>query len=62
MLILTNGGPGTATQTIVLRIWSYVFSADKVGYGAAISVVLLLAILCLTLAQLRLLRSRRGED
>ena len=62
VLILTNGGPGTATQTIVLRIWGYVFSADKVGYGAAISVVLLLAILCLTLAQLRLLRSRRGED
>jgi ABC-type sugar transport system permease subunit len=62
-LILTGGGPGTATLTIVYRIWTYIFgSTDKVGYGAAISVVLLIAILILTLVQLRLLRGRRGED
>ncbi len=62
-LILTGGGPGTATLTIVFRIWTYIFgSTDKVGYGAAISVVLLLAILVLTVIQLRLLRGRRGED
>ncbi len=62
-LILTGGGPGTATLTIVYRIWTYIFGAtDKVGYGAAISVVLLVAILILTLIQLRLLRGRRGED
>jgi ABC-type sugar transport system permease subunit len=62
-LILTGGGPGTATLTIVYRIWTYIFgSAGKVGYGAAISVVLLLAILILTLIQLRLLRGQRGED
>ncbi len=62
-LILTGGGPGTSTLTIVFRIWTYIFgSTDKVGYGAAISVVLLVAILILTLIQLRLLRGRRGED
>jgi ABC-type sugar transport system permease subunit len=62
-LILTAGGPGTSTLTIVYRIWTYIFgSADKVGYGAAISVVLLVAILCLTVIQLRLLRGQRGED
>ena len=62
-LILTGGGPGTATLTIVYRIWTYIFgAADKVGYGAAISVALLVAILVLTLIQLRLLRGRRGED
>jgi ABC-type sugar transport system permease subunit len=62
-LILTSGGPGTSTLTIVYRIWTYIFgSTDKVGYGAAISVVLLVAILILTLIQLRLLRGRRGED
>jgi ABC-type sugar transport system permease subunit len=62
-LILTGGGPGTSTLTIVYRIWTYIFgSTDKVGYGAAISVVLLIAILILTLIQLRLLRNRRGED
>ena len=53
-LILTGGGPGTSTLTIVYRIWNYIFgSTDKVGYGAAISVVLLVAILVLTLIQLR---------
>jgi ABC-type sugar transport system permease subunit len=62
-LILTGGGPGTSTLTIVYRIWTYIFgSTDKVGYGATISVVLLIAILILTLIQLRLLRGRRGED
>jgi ABC-type sugar transport system permease subunit len=62
-LILTEGGPGTATLTVVYRIWTYIFgSTDKVGYGAAMSVVLLIAILILTVVQLRLLRGRRGED
>jgi ABC-type sugar transport system permease subunit len=62
-LILTDGGPGTATLTVVFRIWTYIFgSTDKVGYGATISVVLLVAILILTLIQLRLLRGQRGED
>jgi len=62
-LILTEGGPGTATLTVVYRIWTYIFgSTDKVGYGAAMSVALLVAILILTVIQLRLLRGQRGED
>jgi multiple sugar transport system permease protein len=62
-LILTEGGPGTATLTVVYRIWTYIFgSTDKVGYGAAMSVALLIAILILTLVQLRLLRGQRGDD
>jgi ABC-type sugar transport system permease subunit len=61
VLILTNGGPGTSTVTVVFRVWRYVFgTTDRVGYGAAISVALLGAILVLTVIQLRILRSRRG--
>ena len=61
-LVLTEGGPGTATTTIVYRVWRYVFGeSDKVGIGAAISLVLLVAILTLTLIQMRVLRGRRGE-
>jgi multiple sugar transport system permease protein len=61
-LILTAGGPGTSTLTIVYRVWTYIFgTTNAVGYGAAISVVLLLAILVLTAIQLRLLRDRRGR-
>lgn len=60
VLILTNGGPGTSTVTIIYRVWRYVFgTTDRIGYGAAISVALLLAIVLLTIIQLRLLRSRR---
>jgi multiple sugar transport system permease protein len=61
-LILTQGGPGTATITIIYRVWKYVFGeSGKVGLGAAISLALLVAILALTLIQLRLLRERRTE-
>ena len=50
-------------MTVIYRIWTYVFgSTDKVGFAAAISVVLIVAILALTLLQMRLLRDRRGVD
>jgi ABC-type sugar transport system permease subunit len=62
-LVLTNGGPGTATTTVVFRVWKYMFGAsNKIGMAAAISLVLIVAILALTLVQMRLLRSRRGAD
>jgi ABC-type sugar transport system permease subunit len=60
VLILTGGGPGSATTTIVMRIWSYVFSAsNKVGYASAISVIFICATLLLTLLQMWLLRDGR---
>jgi ABC-type sugar transport system permease subunit len=62
-LVLTNGGPGTSTTTVIYRVWLYVFASDnKVGFASAISLVLILAILALTLVQMRLLRGRRGQD
>lgn len=63
VVVTTNGGPGNATTTVVLIVWDYIFgTTGKVGYGAAISVILLIAILILTLIQLRALRDRRGGD
>ncbi len=62
-LIMTAGGPGTATTTIVYRVWQYVFAYDdKIGTAAAMSGVLVIAILALTLVQLRALRGQRGLD
>jgi ABC-type sugar transport system permease subunit len=60
--ILTRGGPGTATMTIVFQVQAYVFgnSQGMVGLAAAISVVLFLAILVLTGIQVLLLRERSG--
>jgi ABC-type sugar transport system permease subunit len=61
VLILTGGGPGSATTTIVMRIWGYAFgSSNKVGYASAISVIFICATLALTLVQMWLLRDRRG--
>ena len=63
VLILTGGGPGSATTTIVMRIWSYVFSAsNKAGYASAIAVIFICATLVLTLLQMWLLRDRRGPN
>lgn len=60
-LILTDGGPGTATTTVILQVWRYALSASgEVGLAAAISLALLVAILALTVVQLRLLRGRGG--
>jgi len=62
-LIMTAGGPGTATTTIIYRVWQYVFAYDnEIGFAAAMSSMLVVAILVLTLMQLWALRSRRGLD
>jgi ABC-type sugar transport system permease subunit len=58
-VILTDGGPGTSTVTVVYQVWRYALgSTFQVGMAAAISLVLLLAILVLTAIQLRALRGR----
>jgi ABC-type sugar transport system permease subunit len=59
VFILTGGGPSTATVTVVYYVWNYVFNYDRIGYAAALSVVLLVIILALTLLQMRFLRSRK---
>ena len=58
-LFMTAGGPGYATTTIVYRVWQYVFAyPDEIGLAAAMSSMLVAAILVLTLIQLRALRGR----
>jgi multiple sugar transport system permease protein len=43
--ILTSGGPGNATLTIMLYIYQVSFRNFQIGYGAAISIVNVLALL-----------------
>jgi ABC-type sugar transport system permease subunit len=60
-VILTDGGPGTATVTVVYQVWRYALgSTTQVGLAAAISLALLVGILALTVVQLRVLRGRDG--
>jgi ABC-type sugar transport system permease subunit len=57
--ILTDGGPSNASATVVWYIYKAMFQFnDKTGFAAALSFVLLLFILALTLVEIRLLRRR----
>src|SRR5579864_175726 len=51
--ILTEGGPGYATTTIVYYIYNYAFQFFKMGYAAAIAWVLFLIVFLLTVFQFR---------
>jgi multiple sugar transport system permease protein len=52
--VMTRGGPGDATRTVVMAIYDAAFRNLDLGYGAAISVVLFAVILLLTGVQFRL--------
>lgn len=51
IVILTNGGPGDYTRSIVMLIYHEAFANFDLGYAAAISVVLLILIGAVTAAQ-----------
>jgi multiple sugar transport system permease protein len=57
--LLTGGGPGTATEVVSYTIFRRFFTEGQTGYGAAMSVVVLLAI-ALAFALARVLTRRRG--
>jgi raffinose/stachyose/melibiose transport system permease protein len=58
ILLLTNGGPGTATLVPGLDMYQSAFQNDQYGYGMAIGTLLFVVMLVFTLAAMRLLRSR----
>jgi len=58
ILLLTNGGPGTATLVPGLDMYQSAFSNDQYGYGMAIGTLLFVVMLVFTLVAMRLLRSR----
>ena len=50
-LIMTNGGPGTATTTLVLYIYQKGFQSFDMGYAAAVALVLFAVIFVFTVIQ-----------
>jgi ABC-type sugar transport system permease subunit len=58
ILLLTNGGPGTATLVPGLDMYQSAFASDQYGYGMAIGTLLFVAMLIFTIAVMRALRSR----
>lgn len=55
--IMTKGGPLYRTTTIVHQIYTAGFSEYKLGYASAMSVVLLLIVICISAVNFRLTRS-----
>jgi ABC-type sugar transport system permease subunit len=53
--VLTNGGPGTATEPITLYAFSALFQKLRFGFGAALSVVIFFAAFALALVYIRVL-------
>jgi multiple sugar transport system permease protein len=53
MFIMTNGGPGNATESIVMLIYETAFRNFQMGYACALAVLVLAVIMFVTLAFLR---------
>lgn len=60
--VLTRGGPDNSTVTMVMVIFRQAFNQFDLGTAAAMSIVVLLALVVLNVLQLRVLRSRDRES
>jgi multiple sugar transport system permease protein len=58
IFILTQGGPGTATETVSLYIYRTAFRFSNFGYAAAMSFVLLAATMLFSRSLMRAMRPR----
>jgi multiple sugar transport system permease protein len=56
--VMTNGGPNNQTRVLELDIYENAFRYQSMGWAAAVSLVLLLVVMVITLAQMRLLRTQ----
>ena len=59
--IILSGGPQNKTVTAVYKIFNESFVSFRLGYGAALSMVLLLILLVLSVLQLTLLSDRKDK-
>ena len=55
--VMTDGGPAGQTKVLLLNIYDYAFRYQKMGWAAAISLVMFLLILSISLIQTKLIKS-----
>jgi multiple sugar transport system permease protein len=53
ILVMTDGGPGRATNVLVIQIYNTAFKEFRFGYSSAIAMVLFAIVLIVTLIQFR---------
>ena len=61
IFVMTNGGPGNASESLALRIYNEAFNLNHFGYATAVGIVMTLFILILSVLNLRFLRKREVE-
>jgi multiple sugar transport system permease protein len=54
IMVMTNGGPGRATNVLVLHTYNMAFRQFRFGYSSAIALVLFLIVLIITIVQFRM--------
>jgi len=59
--VMTQGGPGDATQVLQLYGYKAMFTEGRMGYGSAVSVMVFVAIFALSLVYVRTVGSRLME-
>ncbi len=56
--IMTRGGPGRASYTVILYLYEIAWRAFRMGYGSAVAVSIAVIIIIFTLVQFKLIGSR----
>ena len=59
--VMTEGGPGHATETVATTVYATAFRSLDVGYAQAMAMILVVLILVIGVIEFRLL-DRRAED
>ncbi len=57
-LIMTNGGPGNESRTVIIYLYQTAWSFFRMGYASAMAVALAVIMVVVTLIQFRVLRNR----
>jgi raffinose/stachyose/melibiose transport system permease protein len=61
IIALTNGGPGTITQTISVLIYKRGFNGNQFAYQSANAVFLFLVVVVVSILQMKLLEQREKK-
>lgn len=61
MVSSTGGGPGRASTSIIYQIYLTAVSGRQYGYGCAMSIILVLALMLVALIQLKILKRREVQ-
>ncbi|ALN71382.1 MULTISPECIES: carbohydrate ABC transporter permease [unclassified Aureimonas] len=59
---MTQGGPGTASETINIYLYNVAFSYYDIGYGSAIAVIFFVIIVAMSLVMLHLKQRAKWND